>query len=240
MAPPILEVQGFGKQFCLHEQGKVIPSAQGVSFKVLPGQLTALIGATGIGKSSVLKGIYRTYLPFAGRVVYRSADGSMEDLQVASEHRILELRRGEISFVTQFLHCLPRKATLDVVSQPLLAQGLLGAEAQGRAEELLRAMKLPERLWSVSPATFSGGERQRVNLARGFISRPRLLLLDEPTASLDSDTAECVIRLIHGLKAAGTGMLAIFHQTDMTQRLADQVLELTPPVPLPEPAGAAA
>jgi alpha-D-ribose 1-methylphosphonate 5-triphosphate synthase subunit PhnL len=240
MAAPILEVEGFGKQFCLHEQGKVIPSAHGVSFKVYPGQLTALIGATGIGKSSVLKGIYRTYLPCAGRVTYHGADGSTEDLQQASEHRILELRRGEIAFVTQFLHCLPRKPTLDVVAQPLLAQGLPVDEARRRAGALLSAMQLPERLWSLSPATFSGGERQRVNLARGFISRPRLLLLDEPTASLDAATAESVIRLIQGLKQAGTAMLAIFHQPEMTRRLADQVLELAPPLPLPETAGAAA
>jgi alpha-D-ribose 1-methylphosphonate 5-triphosphate synthase subunit PhnL len=238
MAAPLLDVEGFGKQFCLHEQGKIIPSAHGVSFKVFPGQLTALIGATGIGKSSVLKGIYRTYLPCAGKVTYRSADGSAEDLQQASEHRILELRRSEISFVTQFLYCLPRKPTLDVVAQPLLAQGFSGIEAKRRAEGLLSAMKLPERLWCLSPATFSGGERQRVNLARGFVSSPRLLLLDEPTASLDAATAECVIRLIQGLKEAGTGMLAIFHQPEMTRRLADQVLELAPP--LSEPAGAVA
>lgn len=229
MNTAILRVEGYAKHFYLHEQHKRIPSAHNISFTVHAGCLTALIGPTGAGKSSVLKGIYRTYLPSAGRILYRDALGHELDLVLASEHQILELRRREIGFVTQFLHCLPRQATLDVVAQPLLGQGVPRDEARQRAAGLLAAMKLPERLWSVSPATFSGGERQRVNLARGFIARPRLLLLDEPTASLDPATAECVISLIEGLKAAGTAMLAIFHHPDTTRRLADQVVELAPP-----------
>ena len=185
MNPLILQVDGFGKHFQLHEQGKLIPSSYDVSFSVRSGQLTALIGPTGAGKSSVLKGIYRSYLPSAGRILYRNAMGHELDLALASEHQILELRRREIAFVTQFLHCLPRQSTLDVVAQPLFSLGVSRDESRRRAAELLFAMNLPERLWSVSPATFSGGERQRVNLARGFIAKPRLLLLDEPTASLD-------------------------------------------------------
>ena len=229
MTPPILQVEGYGKHFELHEQNKLIPSAHNVGFTVRVGELTALIGPTGAGKSSVLKGIYRTYLPSAGRILYRDVMGHEFDLALASAHQILDLRRREIGFVTQFLHCLPRQPTLDVVAQPLFGLGVARAEARQRAADLLSAMKLPERLWSVSPATFSGGERQRVNLARGFIAKPRLLLLDEPTASLDPATAECVIRLIEGLKAEGTAMLAIFHHPETTRRLADQVVELTPP-----------
>ncbi|MFZ5794989.1 MAG: phosphonate C-P lyase system protein PhnL [Pseudomonadota bacterium] len=229
MIPPILQVEGYSKHFYLHEQNKLIPSSHNVSFSVRAGELTALIGPTGAGKSSVLKGIYRTYLPSAGRILYRDALGHELDLALASEHQILELRRREIGFVTQFLHCLPRQATLDVVAQPLYALGVARDEARRHAAELLSAMNLPERLWSVSPATFSGGERQRVNLARGFIAKPRLLLLDEPTASLDPDTAERVIGLIEGLKSEGTAMLAIFHHPETTRRLADQVVELAPP-----------
>lgn len=234
MTPPILQVEGYGKHFQLHEQNKLIPSAHNISFTVRAGKLTALIGPTGAGKSSVLKGIHRTYLPSAGRILYRDALGHERDLVLASEHQILELRRREIGFVTQFLRCLPRQATLDVVAQPLLALGVARDEARQRAAELLSAMNLPQRLWSVSPATFSGGERQRVNLARGFIARPRLLLLDEPTASLDPTTAECVIGLIEKLKSEGTAMLAIFHHPETTRRLADQVVELAPPLAVEE------
>lgn len=229
MLPPILQVEGYGKHFQLYEQNKLIPSTHNVSFSVNVGQLTALIGPTGAGKSSVLKGIYRTYLPSAGRILYRNAQGHELDLALSTEHQILELRRSEIGFVTQFLHCLPRQSTLDVVAQPLLSVGTARDEARQRAADLLSAMNLPERLWSVSPATFSGGERQRVNLARGFIAKPRLLLLDEPTASLDPATAECVFGLIEDLKTEGTAMLAIFHHPETTRRLADQVVELAPP-----------
>ena len=95
-------------------------------------------------------------------------------------------------------------------------------------------MNLPERLWSVSPATFSGGERQRVNLARGLIAKPRLLLLDEPTASLDTATAECVIKLIEELKVEGTAMLAIFHHPETTRRLADRIVEMSLPPAIEE------
>lgn len=229
MIPPILQVEGYSKHFQLHEQSKLIPSSYNVNLTVYAGQLTALIGPTGAGKSSVLKGIYRSYLSSSGRILYRDAYGHETDLVLASEHQILELRRKEIGFVTQFLHCLPRQSTLDVVAQPLFTLGIARTDARQRAAKLLTAMNLPERLWSVSPATFSGGERQRVNLARGLISKPRLLLLDEPTASLDPNTAENVIDLIEGLKAEGTAMLAIFHQPEITRRLADQVVELSPP-----------
>lgn len=229
MISPILQVKGYSKQFQLHEQGKLIPSSHNVNFSVHSSELTALVGPTGAGKSTVLKGIYRTYLPTTGCILYRDAQGHELDLALASEHQILALRHREIGFVTQFLHCLPRQSTLDVVSQPLFAQGVARQEARKRAAELLSAMNLPERLWSVSPATFSGGERQRVNLARGFIARPRLLLLDEPTASLDPITAESVIDLIERLKTEGTAMLAIFHHPETTNRLADQVIELAPP-----------
>ena len=234
MLPPILQVEGYGKHFQLHEQNKLIPSSYNVSFSVRRGELTALIGPTGAGKSSVLKGIYRTYLPSAGRILYRTARGQEFDLVRASEHQILELRHSEIGFVTQFLHCLPRQATLDVVAQPLIGLGVTRNDARQRAADLLSAMSLPERLWSVSPATFSGGERQRVNLARGFIAKPRLLLLDEPTASLDPKTAEAVIGLIERLKADGVAMLAIFHHPETTRRLADQVVELAPPPAIEE------
>lgn len=226
---PILSVAGYSKHFDLHEQGKVIPSSHNVNLKVYPGQLSALIGPTGAGKSTVLKGIYRTYLPSSGRLLYRTESGHEIDLALVDEHRILELRRTEISFVTQFLHALPRQATEDIVAQPLIHKDCEKVEAQNIAREMLAAMNLPERLWGISPATFSGGEKQRVNLARGLVSRPRLLLLDEPTSSLDPDTTERVVQLIEKLKDDGVAMLAIFHHPELVNRMADNVIELESP-----------
>lgn len=227
---PILEVEGLSKHFQLHEQNKLIPSCANVHLEVHAGQLTALIGPTGAGKSSVLKCVYRTYLPSSGRMLYRDVAGHSTDLAQASEHRMLELRQRDIGFVTQFLHCLPRRSARDVVCEPLVGQGVGRAAARARASELLGLLNVPERLWGVPPATFSGGEKQRVNLARGLIARPRLLLLDEPTASLDSATTERVIDLIETIKAEGVAMLAIFHDPALVRRTANRVVELRPPV----------
>lgn len=229
MKSPILKISNFAKHFTLHEQGKRIPSSHDVNLEVYSGELTALTGPTGAGKSSVLKGIYRTYLPSAGEIIYRDRFGEEVDLAAADEYRMLQLRREEIGFVTQFLFCLPRQSTLDVVAHPLVARGVGHEVARNRAAAMLAALNLPERLWSISPATFSGGEKQRVNLARGLAAKPRLLLLDEPTASLDPVTADRVISIIENIKAEGVAMLAIFHHPEVTARLADRVVELTPP-----------
>ncbi len=226
----ILEVRGLTKHFHLHEQGKLIPSCADVALDVIGGQLTALTGPTGAGKSSVLKCIYRTYLPSAGRILFRHDSGRTLDLAQADAHQLLALRGHEIGFVTQFMHCLPRKSALDVVSAPLVGRGVAPAIARDRAAGLLAQLNLPERLWTLPPATFSGGEKQRINLARGLIARPRLLLLDEPTASLDPATAERVVELLQSIKAEGVAMLAIFHHPELVNRLAERVIELTRPV----------
>lgn len=231
---PILRVEGYSKTFVLHEQAKLIPSAHNVSLEVYPGKLTALIGPTGAGKSTVLKGIYRTYLPSSGSLLYRTADNQNIDLTQVDDHHILNLRKAEISFVTQFLHALPRQTTEDIVAQPLLHRDIAKQQARHLACEMLAAMNLPQRLWRISPATFSGGEKQRVNLARGLVSKPRLLLLDEPTASLDTNTTEQVIRQIELLKAKGVAMLAIFHDPNIVTRLADMVVELQQPLSMDE------
>jgi alpha-D-ribose 1-methylphosphonate 5-triphosphate synthase subunit PhnL len=223
---PVLRVEDYSKEFSLHEQGTLIPSSHDVKLEVFSGKLTALVGPTGSGKSSVLKGIYRTYLPTTGRLLYTTAAGEEVDLAHADEHRILELRRKEIGFVTQFLHFLPRQPSDLVVAQPLIQRGWPEEEARAVARDMLAAMNLPERLWSISPATFSGGEKQRVNLARGLVAKPRLLLLDEPTASLDPVTTDRVLELIEDLKNEGVAMLAIFHQPEQVERMADRVVKL--------------
>jgi alpha-D-ribose 1-methylphosphonate 5-triphosphate synthase subunit PhnL len=226
---PILTVERLTKRFFLHEQQALIPSCKDVALTVFSRKLTALVGPTGSGKSSVLKCVYRTYLPRGGRILYRAANGQVTDLAQASDHRILELRKRDMGFVTQFLHCLPRKSTLDVVGEPLVARGEHRAAARDAAAGILERLNVPERLWQVPPATFSGGEKQRVNLARGLVARPRLLLLDEPTASLDPATSERVIELLAAIKAEGVGMLAVFHHPELVRRLADRVVELAPP-----------
>jgi len=227
---PILEVEDFSKTFILHEQDKELPSSHNVFLKAYPGRLTALTGPTGAGKSTVLKGIYRTYLPTSGRMLFTTENGQKVDLATANEHQILALRKEEIGFVTQFLHTLPRQSTEDVVAMPLIKKGESRTIAIEKAREILSQLNLPERLWAISPATFSGGEKQRVNLARGLLAQPRLLLLDEPTASLDPKTTDRVVDLIGNLKQTGTAMIAIFHDMDLVNRLADDVVELEPPV----------
>lgn len=217
----ILRTEDLSKSFLLHEQGKYIPSASNVSLEVQAGKLTALTGSSGTGKSSLLKCIYRTYLPSKGAIYYHTDEGDWIDLAKATEREILQLRRAEISFVTQFLHCLPRQSTIDVVAKPLFDLGIERDEARNRAKELLNQIKLPERLWEISPITFSGGEKQRVNLARAMILHPRLLLLDEPTASLDSTSTSVVLEMIRSIKKAGTGILAIFHSQKLVKELAD-------------------
>lgn len=224
----ILDVKGLTKEFILHEQAKTLPGVAPTSFTVYSGRLTALVGPSGIGKSSLLKCVYRTYLPQAGIIGYYKANGEWLDLAIASESEILHLRRTEISFVTQFLYCLPRQSTLDVVAKPLFDLGMDREAAREQAAALLRQMHLPERLWKVSPATFSGGEKQRVNLARGMILQPRLLLLDEPTASLDPDSVEHVVEQIQKLQQSGTAILAVFHDPRLISRLADEVVTLKP------------
>lgn len=226
----ILKIEGLSKHFLLHDQNKLIPSCANVDLAVHAGQLTALVGPTGAGKSSVLKCVYRTYLPSSGRMLYRDAAGHRIDLAQVSEHQMLQLRHAEIGFVTQFLHCLPRKSAVDVVAEPLVTRGETRETAQAKARELLALIDVPERLWAVPPATFSGGEKQRVNLARGLIARPRLLLLDEPTASLDPATTDRVVDLLQAIKREGVAVLAIFHHPDLVRRLADRVTELALPV----------
>lgn len=228
-ANAVLQVKNFSKRFVVHEQGTTIPSAHQVSLDVYEKSLTAIVGPTGAGKSSILKGIYRTYLATEGEVYYRTQKGELVDLVAIDEHQIIQLRRDEIGFVTQFLYYLPRQSTLDVVAQPLVKRGIKLEAAREKACSVLARMNLPERLWTLSPATFSGGEKQRVNLARGLVARPRLLLLDEPTSSLDPVTTNNVVSLIEELKNEGVAMLAIFHQPELVERLADHTVTIQAP-----------
>jgi alpha-D-ribose 1-methylphosphonate 5-triphosphate synthase subunit PhnL len=217
---PLLKVCELSKSFYIHERDKEIKSCSGVSFELFPYQLLALTGPSGAGKSTILKCIYRTYLESSGSIYFLTGD-DYKDLTNSRDSEILILRKKEISYVTQFLHCLPRKSAISIVEGPLLEQGMSIADARDCAAGMLRRFHLPERLWEIPPHTFSGGEKQRVNLARGFVINPRLLLLDEPTASLDAVTQEIVVKNILEQKEKGTAIVGVFHDKELTQRVAD-------------------
>lgn len=222
-------VEGLGKNFTLHNQGAtVIPVLEGGDFTVEPGECVALTGVSGAGKSTVMRILYGNYLAQAGRVMI---DGL--DITKAEPREILALRRHTLGYVSQFLRVVPRVPTLDVVSEPLLSVGKSEEEARERARSLLSRLRIPERLWELSPTTFSGGEQQRVNIARGFAHAYPALLLDEPTASLDAQNRETVMTLIEEAKAGGAAIVGIFHDVAARERVADweiNVSDFTPQV----------
>jgi alpha-D-ribose 1-methylphosphonate 5-triphosphate synthase subunit PhnL len=221
----ILELDRLGKTITLHIlDGSEIEPFRDVSFVVERGDFVAIVGASGSGKSSIIKAVHRTYLPTSGAVFYRSAEGEVLDLAIASERRIIQLRRREIGFVSQFLKVEPRVPALDVVAGPLLRLGADREEARERAAGLLRRLDLPEKLWSSFPSLFSGGEQQRVNIARALVGRPRLLLADEPTSALDSVNTGRVIELLNDVSAEGMTILGVFHDLNLIRQLADCVL----------------
>ncbi|MFS8035666.1 phosphonate C-P lyase system protein PhnL [Xanthobacter sp. AM11] len=223
---PLLVVEDLGKSFTLHLQGGArLPVVSGVSFAVGAGECVALGGPSGAGKSSILKMVFGNYRIDTGAV--RVADaGAMVEVAGIAPRRMLALRRSRIGYVSQFLRVIPRVSTLDVVAAPLRAEGVPAPEAAARAGALLARLNLPERLWGLAPATFSGGEQQRVNVARGFIGAQTLLLLDEPTASLDAANRAVVIDLIREKKAAGCGLLGIFHDAETRAAVADRVVDV--------------
>jgi alpha-D-ribose 1-methylphosphonate 5-triphosphate synthase subunit PhnL len=220
----MLSVDNLGKRFVSHFlNGKEIVGFSRVSFRVPAGKALGLSGPSGYGKSSVLKCIYRTYLASSGSIVYRTEAGSRVELTALSENEILKLRRTEIGYVTQFLSVLPRVPAVDVVAEPLVAAGVEREKARQSARKLLRRLRIDARLHDAYPCTFSGGEKQRVNLARAILRPPRLLLLDEPTASLDPEAMQVALDLLSEIKAAGTTLVAIFHDRSIMDRLMDDI-----------------
>ncbi len=219
----MIEARDLGKSFTLHNQGGVtIPVIAGAGFSVRPGECVALTGESGAGKSTVMRILYGNYLAQAGSVRVGGLD-----LTRAEPREILALRRETLGHVSQFLRVVPRVPTLDVVAEPLLALGRREEEARERARALLTRLRIPEALWTLSPTTFSGGEQQRVNIARGFVHAYPALLLDEPTASLDAQNRETVLTLIEEAKANGAAIVGIFHDLDARSRLADREIDVT-------------
>jgi alpha-D-ribose 1-methylphosphonate 5-triphosphate synthase subunit PhnL len=223
----MIEIENAEKTFIMHLQGGVeLPVVRGVSFQVKAGECVVLSGPSGAGKSSILKMIFGNYRCDGGRIGIRH-EGMVIDLTTAEPREVLSVRRATVGYVSQFLRAVPRVATIDVVAEPLVVNGMARAEARERAGALLRRLNIPERLWALPPSTFSGGEQQRVNIARGFISELPVLLLDEPTASLDAANRAVVVELIDEKKRAGVAMVAIVHDDEIRQLIADRVVDVT-------------
>ncbi|MGH3209126.1 MAG: phosphonate C-P lyase system protein PhnL [Trebonia sp.] len=221
---PILAVSDVGKTFTMHLQGgQRLPVLHALAFEVHAGECVALGGASGAGKSSIIKMVYGNYAVNRGSILLR-AKGRVIDIAAAGPRQVLAARRDAMGYVSQFLHCVPRVAARQVVAEPLIERGVPAAEAGDRAAELLARLAIPERLWALPPATFSGGEQQRVNIARGFVTELPLLLLDEPTASLDARNREAVTALIREKLARGTAILGIFHDAEVRDAVADRVV----------------
>jgi alpha-D-ribose 1-methylphosphonate 5-triphosphate synthase subunit PhnL len=226
MATPLV-VSDVAKSFTMHlRDGVTLPVVAGVSFSIRAGECAVLGGPSGAGKSSILKMLYGNYAVDEGQIIVQHGNGLI-DLASASPRTVLAVRRQTIGYVSQFLRTVPRVSALDVVAEPLLARGVARDPARDKASALLARLNLPERLWSLPPATFSGGEQQRVNIARGFITDHPVLLLDEPTASLDATNRGVVVEMIAEKKAAGTAMLGIFHDDDVRSDVASRIVDVT-------------
>ena len=223
---PMLKVEGLAKTFVLHTQnGVALPVFENVDFAVGAGECVALAGVSGAGKSTLLRSLYANYLPSAGRILVRHR-GAMVDLVAAEERLQLEVRRETIGYVSQFLRVIPRISAEDVVAEAAVAGGVAPDAAREAARGLLQRLNLPERLWSVPPATLSGGEQQRVNIARGMIRPFPILLLDEPTASLDAANRRVAVDLILEAKARGAAIVAICHDEDVRGEIADSLFDV--------------
>ncbi|SDD35219.1 alpha-D-ribose 1-methylphosphonate 5-triphosphate synthase subunit PhnL [Paracoccus isoporae] len=219
----MIEAKDVAKDFILHNQGgTVLRVMEGASLAVAPGECVALTGASGAGKSTLMRMIWGNYRTDHGMI--RVGD---TEVSGAEPRQIIALRRGTLGYVSQFLRVVPRVPTLSVVAEPILALGVAQQEAEARAGDLLRRLNIPERLWTLSPTTFSGGEQQRVNIARGFVHPYPALLLDEPTASLDAANRETVLSLIEEAKRRGAAILGIFHDQDARKRVCDRVVDVT-------------
>jgi len=223
----ILQLGGVSKTFTMHLQGGVrLPVVADVCFSLQPAQCAVLTGPSGVGKSSILKMIFGSYRCDRGQIlVHRGAQHI--DVADAAPRRILGLRRDAIAYVSQFLRAVPRVPAIDVVAEPLVINGAVRDAARKRAGELLRRLNIPAPLWELPPATFSGGEQQRVNVARGLLPERPILLLDEPTASLDAANCAVVMDLIAEKKRRGTAIVAVVHDPNVRNRIADRVIDLT-------------
>jgi alpha-D-ribose 1-methylphosphonate 5-triphosphate synthase subunit PhnL len=224
---PMIVVEDLAKTFVLHNaDSATIPVFDRLNLEVGAGECVVLAGESGVGKSTLMRSIYGNYLPTQGavRVLH---DGAYVDITQALPHQVLDVRRRTLGYVSQFLRVIPRISTLQLVMEPLLENGVAHDEAHARATELLSALRLPKAHWDLPPATFSGGEQQRVNIARSFIRKYPVLLLDEPTASLDAENRAIVVQLIKQALAEGAAMIGIFHDHDVRDAVASRLFSVS-------------
>ena len=223
----MIHVENVAKAFTLHNQGGVrLPVFDNVNFSVEAGEALVLAGASGAGKSSLLRILYGNYRPTAGHIHITHA-GRPIDIVAAVPRTVLDIRRRTLGFVSQFLRVIPRVSALDIVRDPLLARGATSQDATIRAQAMLARLNLPERLWNLAPATFSGGEQQRVNIARSFVDPSPIMLIDEPTASLDATNRDVVVELIAEARQNGAAIVGIFHDEAVRERVATRYLDIT-------------
>ena len=222
----MLRIDNLAKTFLLHNQGaKKLPVFRNISFQVKAGECLVLTGASGTGKSTLLRAIYANYLVQSGTINIRH-ENKWVDLASASPHEVLDIRKKTLGYVSQFLRVIPRISTIDLVCEPLLVQGKLIKPVKAQAKKLLNKLSIPEPLWDLPPATFSGGEQQRVNIARTLIQDYPILILDEPTASLDEKNRDAVIELINEARNQGTAVVGIFHDKYVRERVGTEMFNV--------------
>ena len=222
----ILEVNGFGKEFTIYHLDKSIKPIENIDFTVEKGEFIGIVGKSGSGKSTILKSIYRTYLPGQGSILYQSERYGTINIAEATDRQMLYIRKYEIGYVSQFLNVMPRMTSRQLVEKSLLEIGESKEKAKQEAEQILSHFELDHQLWDTYPLTFSGGEKLRLNIAMATVKKPRLLLLDEPTASLDHQSKLKVRQIIEKLKGSGTTLVGIFHDLEFMEGLCDKVLDM--------------
>ncbi len=228
MTQLMLQTDALAKSFTLHLQGGVrIPVLAGIGLELHSGECIVLSGPSGVGKSTLMRSLYGNYRAESGHILIRH-HGAMIDLATADPRTILAIRHETLGYVSQFLRVVPRVSALDVVAEVLIGRGVTQDSARRTATDLLVRLNIPRRLHALPPATFSGGEQQRVNLARGFIGGHPVLLLDEPTASLDAENRAVVIAMINEAKSRGIAIVAICHDAEVRDAIADRLFPLMP------------
>lgn len=225
MTNPILSARNLSKTITLHLLGeKRVVALDDVGFDIVPGEFIAVVGLSGSGKSSLLKCLYRTYIASSGAIIYRTEAGLEIDLVTIDEQAILDLRRREIRYVPQFLKAAPRLSAVDIVARPIQDGGKDRRKACSEARDILASLGIDDELSSSFPSLFSGGEQQRVNVARAVASPSRLMLLDEPTSALDAENRQLVLGQLQRIKSEGSTVMGVFHDRTLLRELADRVI----------------